>query len=197
MDVSFFYSCEHAFLNRKNKLTEAEVFVQYCIYQTCEWQWHETQKLWCCEKVDIQELTWIGFWTLNTGMRAGKMISMYSLLSQSSAMRRTLGRTNGIISWLENSDVKHGRTRCITTLYNMQQFFKIMMESNTKHKDIKKQNICLVEVVWFQNVEFETFVFGCSYTYCLNTFEFARLIKKVWCLGKPLRSQHFTSEKLE
>ena len=48
---------------------------------------------------------------VSAGVMTGMMRVQYSCSVQSSAMRRTRGRTNGIILWLRNSPLSAGRTR--------------------------------------------------------------------------------------
>ena len=54
---------------------------------------------------------------MKTGTKGGKIRDTKSFLVQSSAIAKTLGSTNGIMSGLLNSDVKEGRTFCISTLF--------------------------------------------------------------------------------
>lgn len=62
-----------------------------------------------------KQLTWLGSCILKTGFNSGRMRSQNSCVVQSSAIKSTLGRTNGIIWWLLNSKHNCGNTLWITT----------------------------------------------------------------------------------
>ena len=57
-----------------------------------------------------KEITCMGLWILNTGMRAGRIRLEYSYIVQSSAISNTIGKTKGIILWLRNSATSAGTT---------------------------------------------------------------------------------------
>ena len=65
--------------------------------------------------LERKDLTWTGSCILKTGFNSGRIRSTYSCDVQSSAISNTLGRANGTIWWLLNSEHNCGKTLCITT----------------------------------------------------------------------------------